>query len=93
MKVVYVQVGKWPAMERWSRKYLRKAFKHKPVIVGEYPMAFQNYLTYMDASSDEMPLVLFDKHFADKAPELAQDYEVSSCSCVLDDTSYDVPLK
>ncbi|KAK9854449.1 hypothetical protein WJX84_003525 [Apatococcus fuscideae] len=69
-------VSKWPAMHKWSRKHLRKAFRNTRVIVGEYPMDFDKYLTYMDGNADEMPLYLFDKHFADKAPSLAQDYQL-----------------
>lgn len=72
-----MQVSQWPAMGKWNRKHLRKAFHQKPVIVGEYPMDFDNYLAYMAANTDEMPLYLFDKRFADKAPSLAHDYEVT----------------
>lgn len=39
-------------------------------------MGFDNFLAYSQHSHDEMPLYLFDKHFASKAPQLAADYKV-----------------
>jgi len=39
-------------------------------------MSFEDYLAYTDASTDDMPLYLFDCDFAHKAPQLAADYEV-----------------
>ena len=39
-------------------------------------MSFSNFLAYSRHSTDEMPLYLFDKHFAHKAPQLAADYQV-----------------
>ena len=39
-------------------------------------MGFDNFLAYSQRSHDEMPLYLFDKHFASKAPQLAADYKV-----------------
>ena len=39
-------------------------------------MSFDNFLAYSQPSHDEMPLYLFDKHFAAKAPQLAADYKV-----------------
>ncbi len=73
---VCLQVSHWPGREKWTRKYLSEAFHGQAVVVGEYPMGFDDYLAYMDANVDEMPLYLFDKHFADKAPALAADYKV-----------------
>lgn len=40
-------------------------------------MSFEDYLSYTDASCDDMPLYLFDCKFAQKAPQLAADYKVS----------------
>ena len=46
-------------------------------MVGDYPMTFERYLAYSRAcAGDEMPLYLFDKRFADKAPQLGLDYQV-----------------
>ena len=39
-------------------------------------MRFKSYLEYAESNTDEMPLYLFDKHFAMKAPYLTKDYEV-----------------
>lgn len=39
-------------------------------------MGFDNFLAYSQRLHDEMPLYLFDKHFASKAPQLAADYKV-----------------
>lgn len=72
-----MKVCQWPALGKWTCKHLKKAFHQKPVIVGEYPMDFDEYLAYMAMNTDEMPLYLFDKHFADKAPSLAHDYQVT----------------
>jgi hypothetical protein len=46
------------------------------VLVGNAPMKLKAYFDYCDANGDEMPLYLFDKHFAHKAPHLAADYSV-----------------
>ena len=73
--VVCLQIDDWPALHKWNSKYLKKAFKGKHVLAGDYPMGFDNFLAYSQRSHDEMPLYLFDKHFA-KAPQLAADYKV-----------------
>lgn len=67
-------VTKWPAMKRWSRRYLQKAFKGKQVIVGDQPISFDAYCRYSDQNCDELPLYLFDKTFCQTAPQLAGDY-------------------
>lgn len=69
----------WPAKDRWTRSYLLKAFHTKQVVVGEMNMTLQTYLSYLDTMRDEMPLYLFDKGFADKAPSLRRDIEVPAC--------------
>ncbi len=45
-------------------------------------MDFDDFLAYSDASTDDMPLYLFDCKFAAKAPQLAADYEVCSGMCL-----------
>jgi F-box domain len=69
-------VTKWPAMTKWSRSYLQKAFKNGSVIVGDAPMKFEAYCHYADSQQDELPLYLFDKEFSKTAPQLAKDYFV-----------------
>ena len=73
-----MQASTWPARKKWTRAYLRKAFKGQAVVAGNYSMNFEDYLAYADASCDDMPLYLFDCKFAQKAPQLASDYKVSS---------------
>lgn len=69
-------VSNWPALCKWTQKYLKKAFRGQQILAGDYPMSFDNFLAYSRQSKDEMPLYLFDKHFAHKAPQLAADYQV-----------------
>lgn len=40
-------------------QYLRCAFRGNPVLAGEYPMSFDQYLKYAESTTDEMPLYLF----------------------------------
>ena len=77
------QAQGWPARKKWTRGYLRKAFKGQTIMAGDYPMAFDDYLAYMDGCADEMPLYLFDCTFASKAPQLAADYSVSGSVAAL----------
>ncbi len=70
-------MDKWPAKRKWTRKYLRKAFKGKRIVAGNYDMRFSDYRAYVRQSRDDMPLYLFDKEFVKKAPHLADDYQVS----------------
>ena len=75
-----MQASGWPARKKWTRAYLQKAFKGQTVVAGNYDMSFDHYLAYADASTDDMPLFLFDCTFAKKAPQLAADYTVYSPS-------------
>lgn len=69
-------VCNWPAMRKWTREYLKKAFKGGTVLVGDAPMSFEAYCSYADAQRDELPLYLFDKSFLKTAPKLKEDYSV-----------------
>ena len=71
-----MQVEKWPAMQKWSREHLKDSFAGCQVTVGDYEMRFKDFLQYLDLNSDDMPLYLFDKEFATKAPQLADDFQV-----------------
>ena len=44
--------------------------------VGDMEMKFADFLSYSKATNDEMPLYLFDKTFAKKAPQLQHDFQV-----------------
>ena len=72
-----MQASSWPARKKWTRAYLKEAFKGQDVVAGNYRMAFEDYLAYTDASCDDMPLYLFDSKFAQKAPQMAADYKVN----------------
>lgn len=78
----------WPALHRWTQTYLKKAFKGQHTIAGDYSMIFDNFLAYSQRSHDEMPLYLFDKHFANKAPQLAADFKVGLGPCCLSMTNH-----
>ena len=84
---VPLQVKKWRAFQQWDRAHLRTAFAGGSVTVGNYSMDFEDFLVYCDRTQDDMPLYLFDKDFAKKAPHLADDYQVCSssysCNCGL----------
>ena len=66
----------WPAVAKWNSKYLKAAFGEQQTLAGDYVMSFDNFLAYSRRAHDEMPLYLFDKHFADNVPQLAEDYQV-----------------
>ena len=68
----------WPALKKWSPKYLKAAFGEQQTLAGDYHMSFDNFLAYSRRCHDEMPLYLFDKHFAETVRQLAQDYKVLS---------------
>ncbi|KAL6766636.1 hypothetical protein ACKKBG_A36795 [Auxenochlorella protothecoides x Auxenochlorella symbiontica] len=69
-------VTKWPAMQKWGREYLAEKLAGHSVLVGDAPMSFEGYCAYADAQSDELPLYLFDKGFAERCPDLGADYQV-----------------
>lgn len=69
------QVETWPAVQKWTVSYLQKVFKGKNIVAGNYEMPFDTYVHYMRGNRDELPLYLFDKHFVQKAPELANDFQ------------------
>ena len=71
-----MQVEDWAALQRWTPAYLKNAFKGQSILAGDYHMSYDNFLAYSQRCRDEMPLYLFDKHFARKAPQLAADYKV-----------------
>lgn len=77
-----VQMHDWPALKKWNSKYLKAAFGEQQTIAGDYHMSFDNFLAYSRRGHDEMPLYLFDKHFADNVPQLASDYKVCLPFCL-----------
>ncbi len=70
-------VTRWPAFEKWKdRQYIVDAFENNLVHVGGYEFTMKQYYEYADETNDEMPLYLFDKHFASKSSKLQADYSV-----------------
>lgn len=64
----------WPIfreLEAWTASRSGTRFK-----VGPTSMTLGNFLEYSREALDEDPLYLFDKHFADKCPELVDMYSV-----------------
>lgn len=55
---------------------MKASFERHQVTVGDYQMHFKDFLQYLDLNTDDMPLYLFDKEFAVKAPQLANDFQV-----------------
>uniref|UniRef100_A0A6T0TPY8 JmjC domain-containing protein n=1 Tax=Alexandrium monilatum TaxID=311494 RepID=A0A6T0TPY8_9DINO len=69
-------VEAWPAMRAWSRDALLERVGDVPFTVGPCDMPLREFYAYAGRNVDDAPLFVFDKHFARRAPELLQDYEV-----------------
>ena len=88
----------WKARTTWNRAHFSEIFKDHKVVVGNYPMKFENYLRYCDAQQDEMPLYLFDKTIFDKCPCLEDDFAIPEVfsedhfSCLEKRPDYRLPL-
>uniref|UniRef100_A0A7S4ERC8 JmjC domain-containing protein n=1 Tax=Chrysotila carterae TaxID=13221 RepID=A0A7S4ERC8_CHRCT len=68
--------SKWPAFKRWSLENLATRFGEVPFHVSGYVMKLRDFLEYSASTRDEMPLYLFDKQFAQRTPQLADEYIV-----------------
>ena len=64
-----------PTHRMWSRETLTSSRGDTAFTVGGYEMRLSDFWSYCDRSSDDLPLYLFDKAFAEKAPELATQYD------------------
>ena len=60
---------------RWSRESLTADHGDTAFTVGGYEMRLKDFWAYCDGASDDLPLYLFDKEFASKAPEVASQYD------------------
>ena len=74
-------VTKWPAYQKWNRRYLLELYGDTVFSCGHYDLPLKKYFEYSDAAergADDQPLYLFDKIFPrkDRAPGLAKDYDV-----------------
>ena len=77
--VVRDAVAEWPAYEKWTREGLRERHGATGFTTGPCEMALEDYMRYSEETADDVPYYLFDKRFAEKAPELADDYWVPEC--------------
>jgi hypothetical protein len=71
----------WPAIQQWSPDYLQTicgADTCFRATSGAAPlpasMTLNNYFTYCQSTVEEAPLYLFDRTFAQRCPQLLQDY-------------------
>ncbi|KAJ0480728.1 putative transcription factor & chromatin remodeling &Metalloenzymes JmjC family [Helianthus annuus] len=66
----------WPALKKWDRDYLVEVCGDNRFAVGPTQMTLTDYFAYSSQAQEERPLYLFDPKFANKVPQLGQDYEV-----------------
>ncbi|KAF9585296.1 hypothetical protein BGW38_003030 [Lunasporangiospora selenospora] len=77
-------VESWPAWQHWALDALDKKYGHLPFKVSNldgtdeptFEMSYSDFRHYIRYTRDEDPLYLFDARFADKYPELAEQYKV-----------------
>jgi len=69
-------VPQWEAFQCWSEEKLCAQFGDTPFHVGGHEMRLRDFFSYAHTTTDEMPLYLFDKSFAQCAPSLAAEYQV-----------------
>ncbi|KAJ0408254.1 hypothetical protein P43SY_004412 [Pythium insidiosum] len=69
-------INKWPAMQRWSDEYLIETCGSQTFSAGGFQLSMAQYLHYSRTLVDDQPLFIFDKEFAAKVPQLAEDYDV-----------------
>ena len=69
-------VTQWPAYKNWTSAYLSANCGSTPFIAGPLNIKLDDYFHYANATQEESPFYVFDKHFGEKAPNLAADYTV-----------------
>ncbi|RLN65834.1 hypothetical protein BBJ28_00012399 [Nothophytophthora sp. Chile5] len=74
--IITEAIDAWPAMQNWTDDYLSKACTGQTFYAGGFQFTMEKYLEYACALVDDQPLFIFDKEFAVKVPQLAQDYTV-----------------
>ncbi|KAG8463804.1 hypothetical protein KFE25_004077 [Diacronema lutheri] len=67
----------WPAVRSWACAQLLGRFGERSFAVGEMQMRLCDFVTYVQRSTDDPPLYLFDKNFGASAPELCAEYDQS----------------
>ncbi|CAK9002476.1 unnamed protein product [Durusdinium trenchii] len=71
-------VKHWPALSRWSEESLVRRFGEIPFAAGPVDFPLKLFYSYAHQNMDDVPMFIFDKYFATRAPELLDDYEVPS---------------
>ncbi|KAG5456083.1 MAG: hypothetical protein BJ554DRAFT_4276, partial [Olpidium bornovanus] len=66
----------WPAYAKWDREYLVANYRTTLFAAEAAELRLDDYLAYADSQRDEAPLYLFDKHFGERCPGLAEEFEV-----------------
>ena len=74
---ITTQAAEWPAVHKWTRSHLEASYGRNATVVGDMDMQLTHYMQYMDHTTDEMPLYLFDKAFIRAAPALEPDFQAS----------------
>jgi Uncharacterized conserved protein len=81
--IVRGATSSWPALKKWNEEYLAKetAGMTFRATSGVAPLPAQftmdSYTNYCNSTTEEAPLYLFDRTFAQKCPQLVQDFEPS----------------
>ena len=70
-------VKHWPAMSRWSEASLLQRYGHVPFAAGPIDFPLKLFYAYARQNMDDVPMFIFDKYFAKRAPELLEDYEAT----------------
>ncbi|GAX73493.1 hypothetical protein CEUSTIGMA_g945.t1 [Chlamydomonas eustigma] len=75
-------VNSWP-VQKWTFDHLSEhfgaiAFGASRPTGGSAPMLMKDFVDYMKRQSDEEPLYIFDKAFAERAPEMLSHFSVPS---------------
>jgi hypothetical protein len=69
-------VTQWPAYKLWKKEYLLEHHGDMLVTAAGFKFTMKQYYDMSEQCCDESPLYLFDARFAEKAPELGQQYDV-----------------
>lgn len=66
----------WPAMQKWSKETLLERFGDVPFECGPCELPLKVFYAYAEANIDDVPLFVFDRSFATRAPSMLEDFEV-----------------
>ncbi|KAL1631498.1 hypothetical protein SLS54_000259 [Diplodia seriata] len=59
-------VKEWPVFGKWTTQYLLENYANVPFRAEAVDWPLETYVNYMNSSTDESPLYLFDRSFAEK---------------------------